>query len=140
MKRMALLLALGLAWPALGEESGRVGARVPSVDFGHWFGALLIVLAAILLLAWLVRRMGPYSAIPLERFRVLASLPLSARERVVLLQVGDRQLVLGVTPGQVQTLFVLQANETISASASNGVSEAPAFTQVLQQFLHRGKP
>jgi flagellar protein FliO/FliZ len=32
---------------------------------------------------------------------------LGTRERAVLLQVGDQQLVVGVAPGRVQTLHVL---------------------------------
>ena len=38
----------------------------------------------------------------------IAWLSLGTRERVVLLQVGDQQLVLGVAPGQIRTLHVLE--------------------------------
>ena len=39
--------------------------------------------------------------------RPLAALNLGARERVVLLEVAGRQLLVGVAPGRVQTLLVL---------------------------------
>lgn len=38
--------------------------------------------------------------------RALAALNLGARERVVLLEVAGRQLLVGVAPGRVQTLLV----------------------------------
>ncbi|EQD42713.1 Flagellar biosynthesis protein, FliO, partial [mine drainage metagenome] len=38
---------------------------------------------------------------------ILASMPLGAKERAVLVKVGDAQILLGVAPGQVNTLHVL---------------------------------
>ena len=57
----------------------------------------------ILLLGWLVRR---YSGLPGQNkaLRVIASLPLSPREKLVLVQAGEQQLLLGVAPGRVNLL------------------------------------
>ncbi|MBN0986832.1 flagellar biosynthetic protein FliO [Amphritea pacifica] len=64
---------------------------------------LILVVALILLLGWLVKR---YSGLPGQNraLRVVATLPLSTRERLVLVQAGEQQLLLGVTPGQVNLL------------------------------------
>jgi len=63
-----------------------------------------VVIAAILLVAWLVRRLGAGS-VNNGKLRVVAGLALGQRERVVLIQVGDEhQVLLGVTPGQIRKL------------------------------------
>jgi flagellar protein FliO/FliZ len=85
-------------------------AASPALGSGEVLNVLLglvLVLVAIVALAWAARhvlRLQPSSAGPL---RVIAGLSLGARERVVLLQAGGVQLVVGVTPGRIQTLHVL---------------------------------
>ncbi len=68
---------------------------------------LLVVLGAILAVAWLVRRSGRFSSLAPGSLRTLGAMSVGARERVVLLQVGKQQILLGVAPGRVQTLHVL---------------------------------
>ncbi|MGB0468034.1 MAG: flagellar biosynthetic protein FliO [Pontibacterium sp.] len=68
---------------------------------------LLAVIALILLLAWIAKRaLGvPQSG---RYMRVLTGLPLGAREKIVLVQVGKEQLLLGVAPGRVSLLTRLE--------------------------------
>lgn len=68
---------------------------------------LAAVLALIVALAWAVRRFGRVQPLPAGALRVLGGLSLGARERLVLVKVGEAQLLLGVAPGRVQTLHVL---------------------------------
>jgi flagellar protein FliO/FliZ len=107
--------------------------------------ALLLVLAAVLAAAWLARRMrvisgGGGSA----NLQLLGQLSLGARERAVLVRVGDRQLLIGVAPGHVCTLHVLeQAPAPLPATsvpapdvaAPNMVAERPSFTSLLLKSL-----
>jgi flagellar protein FliO/FliZ len=67
---------------------------------------LLVVLAAIPLVLWIVKRvqtLQPAGRGP-RPLQLAAQLPLGARERVVLVRVQERLLVLGVTPQQVTLL------------------------------------
>ena len=68
---------------------------------------LLVVLAAIVGSAWLLRRYGHMQSGVDGALRVIGGLSMGPRERVVLVQVGKRQLLLGVAPGRIQTLHVL---------------------------------
>jgi flagellar protein FliO/FliZ len=57
-------------------------------------------------------------------FRVIASLQVGQRERVVVVQVGDRQVLLGVAPGRVG--LIQELAEPLQDAA--GVApKAPAF-------------
>lgn len=68
---------------------------------------LLLVLVVIAVLAWLYRRQGGFRPASNPQLSVMASLSLSARERLVLVRVCGVQLLLGVAPGQIRTLHVL---------------------------------
>jgi flagellar protein FliO/FliZ len=68
---------------------------------------MLLVLALILAMAWLLKRSGRFQLAAGGSLRVLGGLSMGSRERVVLIQAGDTQLLLGVAPGRVQTLHVL---------------------------------
>ncbi|MCG6970195.1 MAG: flagellar biosynthetic protein FliO [Gammaproteobacteria bacterium] len=79
-----------------------VGTGVIQVTFGL-FVVLLIIAAA----AWFTRRFGHFQATAGGALKVVGGLHLGAKERLVVVQVGDQQLLLGVAPGRVSTLHVL---------------------------------
>lgn len=63
-----------------------------------------IVLAAIAATAWLLKRIGPGQTSAASALRVVGGVAVGPRERVVLVDVGDTRLVIGVAPGHVSTL------------------------------------
>ncbi|MES9904075.1 MAG: flagellar biosynthetic protein FliO, partial [Sedimenticola sp.] len=67
---------------------------------------LLLVILLIFALGWLFRRFGRLPAMGKGGINMLSGLSLGPRERVVLLQVGETRLLVGVAPGRVQTLHV----------------------------------
>jgi flagellar protein FliO/FliZ len=111
---------------------------------------LILGLAAVLVLifggAWFLKRYGRVSGlIGSGAVRVLGAVSLGARERAVLLQVGARQLLVGVAPGRVQTLYVL--DEPIATTATGGgeggahgagLPSGAAFAQRLAALMRNG--
>ena len=68
---------------------------------------LIIVLALIWGAAWLLRRLNVGAPSASSAIRILASQAVGQRERVVLIEVAEHWLVLGVAPGQVSALSTL---------------------------------
>lgn len=68
---------------------------------------LALVLAAVAGLAWVLRRVGGVGGGRNGLVRVIGSAPVGQRERVVLVEVGSEQVVVGVAPGSVRPLHVL---------------------------------
>lgn len=68
---------------------------------------LLVVLLLIGAAAWAFKRFGNAHVGAQGRMKIIGGISLGTRERAVLLQVGEQQLVIGVSPGRVQTLHVL---------------------------------
>jgi flagellar protein FliO/FliZ len=81
----------------------------PSVmgGLGEVAFALIVVLGAIFVIAWLLRKMRVVGSRVGGAIDVLAHVQLGQKERAVLLRVGSTQILLGVAPGQVNTLHVL---------------------------------
>jgi len=111
-------------------QSGSLLPQLFQVSLG-----LLFVLGLIIALAWLFRRYGqPQYAIK-GNFKVLGGVHLTTREKVVLLQVGNQQLLLGVAPGRVNTLHILEQPLDLNTMTSGGES---AFAKRLS-LLIQGK-
>ena len=87
--------------------------------------ALLVVLAAVLAAAWLARRMRSFSGAGGSSLELLAQLPLGARERAVLLRVGDCRLLVGVAPGTVRTLHVFEKSASLDIGSPPQSGAAP---------------
>ena len=93
---------------------------------------LLFVLGLIIALAWFFRRFGQSQYAVKGNFRVVGGVHLGTREKVVLLQVGNQQLLLGVAPGRVNTLHVLE--EPLDLNTPTPISES-AFAKRLSTIL-----
>ena len=94
---------------------------------------LMLVLAAIVGSAWLLRRYGRLQSGVHGALRVVGGLSMGPRERVVLVQVGKTQLLLGVAPGRVQTLHVL--DEPVAEPAAQVPS---SFAERLARTMNKG--
>ncbi|MCP1675596.1 flagellar protein FliO/FliZ [Natronocella acetinitrilica] len=140
----AVVLGVGFLAPiaAMAQDSGASpgldSAALIRVSLG-----LVAVLAAIVALGWIVRRMGNVAGSAAGRMRVLGGVSVGNRERVVLLQVGDQQILLGVAPGRVQTLHVLDQPLEVSGSdtgAGRGRDEQQGFASRLHQVMAQNRP
>lgn len=69
---------------------------------------LLLVIGLIFLLAWLMRRVQQIGPRGGQVIKIVASQALGPRDRLVLVQVGGEQLLLGLTPGRIAPLHVLK--------------------------------
>jgi len=95
---------------------------------------LLVVLLVIGVAAWAFKRFGNVHAGAQGRMKIIGGISLGTRERAVLLQVGDQQLVIGVSPGRVQTLHVLDNPVLVEDKPENATN----FSSRLQAaILHR---
>lgn len=86
--------------------------------------ALLLVIALILFCAALVRRWAPGAVRGGARqlLRVVSSVAVGQRERVVIVEVGQQWLVLGVAPGRVTKLHEMPADPAAPAQPAGGRS------------------
>jgi flagellar biosynthetic protein FliO len=102
--------------------------------------SLGLVLAAIFAAAWLMRRLRGFNRVAPGTIEILADVALGTKERAVLLQVGKQQLLVGVAPGRVNTLHVLETpverqNRSIATDVAQAAASAVDFKQILKRSL-----
>ena len=98
------------------------------------FLALVLVVALIVITAWVMRR---FSAMPFGRqgaLQLLAAVSVGQRERIVLIQAGETQMLVGVAPGQVRTLHVFDKPVMLARDAEKGTDR---FAERLATALRR---
>lgn len=66
--------------------------------------SLLLVLAAVVLVAWVIKRINLPQHGAGSLLKVVSGVAVGQRERIVLVEINDTWLVVGVAPGQVRTL------------------------------------
>lgn len=74
----------------------------------QFFAGLLLVLVCVIVLAWMMRRFGRLQSSANGALQMVDGIALSTRERLVLVQVGEVQVLLGVAPGRVEAVHVLE--------------------------------
>jgi len=126
-----------LALPALLQPLAAIAAEPsppPGVSFAtmmQTFAGLALILGLFVGAAWLLRRMngGKSFAASNGPMRIVSSLPVGARERIILLELEDTWLVVGIAPGEIRTLHTLPRGSLPADSQENG-----QFGQWLKQF------
>lgn len=101
--------------------------------------ALVFVLALLIGLAWFMKRYGPKAMGGNARMRVVSSLNLGGRERIVLIEVADQWIVVGASPGRVNALATMPRQEgdlPPPAAAQNGPAAAN-FSEWLKQTIEK---
>jgi flagellar protein FliO/FliZ len=115
------------------------GPGMNAAYLGQMAVALILVVFAILALAFVLRRTGGIQARLGYEMRILGGLSVGGRERVALIQVGETQILLGIAPGRVQTLHVLTPEQRLQGKdAAVRTSVEGAFARSLRQMLQKG--
>lgn len=120
-------------------------AQMVSGSMLQTFAGLLLVLMVIFVIAWLFRRYAIHTGNIPGAIKVVAATAVGQRERVVLVEINDTWLVLGVAPGSISALHSMQKN-TLPASADTANSQsdmvsaeksAHVFQTWLQQVMEK---
>lgn len=113
----------------------------PPVMIGQVLLGLTLVVGLILLMAWVLKKLGHGGVGYSKAMRVVATLPLSTREKATLVQVGDKQILLGVAPGRVNCLHVfdepaIKLDDSTSGSGPHS-DFSGRFKEILSQRMGR---
>lgn len=151
MKRLQakVILFAGLSlipvWVA--AEVVKPVSNVPVVDpgaslFKVLFGLLLVILA-IFASAWFFKRFNKLSPAYNENIRMLGSMSVGSREKIALIQVGEEQILVGITATQITPLHKLEENLTSPADSftkekkSGGLSDTSPFSSTLNSVIRQ---
>ncbi|HFD86350.1 MAG TPA: flagellar biosynthetic protein FliO [Gammaproteobacteria bacterium] len=107
---IACMLAISLPTLSLAAEPAPLasGEIMNAAYLVKLAGGLVAVIALFFAMAWIMRNMGvgTVSKDGVERLKITATLSVGTRERIVLIEAGSEQILLGVTQGEINKLHV----------------------------------
>ncbi|AQS38891.1 flagellar biosynthetic protein FliO [Shewanella psychrophila] len=108
------LFASGLAASPTVASTAEKGSAITTMT--NMLGGLIVVLAIIFVLAYIVKRLN-LAPSNHSVLKTLAVMPLGQKEKVVLLEVGGQQYLLGVTAQQIQVIDKLDTPISIETES-----------------------
>lgn len=132
-KRLATLLLVWLSFQSTAFAATGATGISPSSGILKMVLGLAVVLVIIALVSWGAKRMLPGGAGAQSAVRIVGGISVGSRERVVVLEVADRWIVVGVAPGQVNGIANLEAG---AAQVANQLTQnSPAANQTLHPMM-----
>lgn len=96
-------------------------------------GGLLVVVALIFIFAWLFKRFNLTQQSQGGLLKIIGGLSLGTRDRIVLLQVGKEQILLGLSPGRIEKLHTL--SEPLAVDSETAVTTP--FAQKINDLMSK---
>jgi len=121
--------------------AAEVTSQMPSIDpvSSSYLIKLTLALVFILLLifglAWMMKKMQLTQHSQNDLIKIVSAISVGQRDRIALIQVGDEQVLLGLTPGRIEKLHTLK---TIVNTDLKGVDNQ-SFGEKFNQLLNRDK-
>jgi len=132
-----LLLLLFWVQPIMANE---LENTLPQVDpmssstLGKITLGLAFILILIFLLAWAMKKMQLTPNSNNRLINIISAISVGQRDRIALIQVGDEQFVVGLTPGKIEKLHTLKTPVELphqEEQAANGFYDK--FSQLMKQ-------
>jgi flagellar protein FliO/FliZ len=132
MAALALLVLPAVA-SAAAAPAPTVSAPGGASGFLSVAFSLVLILVVIVALAWVATRLRLTPRAASSGLRILADVAVGAKERVVLLKVGDAQALVGVGADGVRSLSLLERPVELPAAEPAG-----AFAERLRALMQPG--
>ena len=135
-RRLLAVMPLVLAVTARAADPAQPGVAASPGFFGllQVVLALLLVLGIILALAWLLRQIGPGRAAAGGMLKVVGGVMIGPKERLVVVEVGQTWLIVGVGAASVSLVHSMPRPEGAEAAP-----EQP-FSRLIGQALRSRNP
>ncbi|WP_163559786.1 flagellar biosynthetic protein FliO [Halomonas sp. NO4] len=109
---------------------------VGMATLGKTAAALALVVVIIFVCTALLRRWGGHTRMAGHHLQVVASTALGNRERLVIVEVEDTWLVLGVGGGQVTKVHEMPAPPTPEGAPAEAAGDEPFATRFARALRH----
>ncbi len=98
--------------------------------------SLLLVLAAVVVVGWILKRINLPQQGAVNALKIISGIAVGQRERIVLVEVNDTWLVVGVAPGQVNALHTMPKG-TIPSATPAMAGDDNKFQGWLKQMMEK---
>jgi flagellar protein FliO/FliZ len=129
--------ACTLLMPIAASAADAMAAPVGAGSLLQVLVGLAVVLGMVFVAAWAMRRFNPNITAGSSALRIVAGTAVGNRERVLLLEVNDTWLVVGVAPGRVSQIHSMPRPDSFQMAQTPAAPNS--FATWLKQTLERHK-
>ncbi len=112
--KIIAILSVLLPFSLFASEIAGEVPKIPSVmgagNVLQILAGLFVVLVMIIGTGWLLKRYGGMGSVSNANLKVVAGITVGQREKIVVVQAGEVQVLVGVSPGNIRALHVLEKN------------------------------
>jgi len=101
---------------------------------GQVLFVLLLIVGLLFALAWVLKRSGLVNSSFQGHIKIIGGVSVGPRERIVLLQVGNEQIVVGVTAVEINLLHMLTEPIVLKEESANNMQ---TFKEVFADRMQR---
>jgi flagellar biosynthetic protein FliO len=99
--------------------------------------SLILVLGLLVGLAWLLKRFGPRSITGGANVKLVGALSVGARERILVVEVGEQWIVVGASPGRMNALATMPRQESLELPPSPNALPTANFAEWFKQTIEK---
>ena len=107
--------------PAVAAEN--ISNEISASVYLQAFLSLIFILGILFFATWILRKVSGGQGFGNQKIKVIGGVALSPREKIVLLQIADECLVVGVVPGQIRTLHQVALDKVCSPEEIDELSQ-----------------
>ncbi len=133
MRRRYLLL---LALPAT-TASAETAAISPATGLLQIFLGLIAVLTLMGVAAWFFKKIGPVNTGNKIPVKIVGGVSVGNRERIMVVEVADQWIVVGVTANQINTLSTMPRQEKLVEEQQSSTPENQFSTWLKRTMAKR---
>jgi len=120
------------------EMNSTVNQVFSSDSLYQLMGSFVTVFLLMFAVAYLVKKINPLNSGLSKQFKVISVLPLGTKQKAALVQVGEQQILLGISQENVNTLHVLPMPLEVE-SLDSGSERASLSQMSFKSFLSFNK-
>lgn len=141
LKRLWILFLLAIPLQVFAETAQKTPMPAPTSviaaeSMTQMITGLALVLVIIIAIAWLLKRFSILPTTTTEHIKIVAMTSVGQRERIVIVDIGETRLVLGVAPGQVNKLHSMEKS-SMDTVDKKSAKKAALFSEKLDSSIHK---
>ena len=134
MKKIIIIFYLLLPELVFAKTTSKLKPIISNGDIAKLFISLASVIALVLIFSYCFKKMNNFSFGGSQVMNIISSIAIGQKEKIILLEVAGKNLLIGVSSGSISLLKELDSSEL-----KKGVGDKePPFVDSFKKFLNKG--
>ncbi len=134
-----MLITLLFSTPLLALEKTAPATATDPFAAAYVFKLIAVmgfILVLIFALAWMMKKMQLNPNARNGLIQIISAISVGQRDRIALIQVGDEQILVGLSPGRIEKLHHLETPLVAQQKTATAVSFSDRFQQLMNRDRH----